>query len=168
MSVTLSLPLAQSDRWKHLTDGFRGERPAAVEAADVLAPIVIAGIVIAALCLLYRMMRGRDRGDVSYNPKRLFRSLCRTHALSRVEQRLLWLVAKRIHPAHPAGVFVDPDGMRRSAASPEFAEHQALLRALHLRLFAGLELPDDENAEQPDKSEKAEGAQPAPLQPASG
>ena len=73
------------------------------------------------------------------SPNRLFRGLCRVHALAWADRRLLWRLARFQGLDTPARLFLEPERFDRAALDPRMPDAQTRYQAIRGRLFAGLE-----------------------------
>ena len=125
---------AEQTPWRSMGSGLRGTR-ARFDAGDVVTGLLIVAGIVLAMIFLSRYLAKHDRGRVYYNPKALFRSLCKAHGLDRRSRRFLWQVARWQRLAHPARLFLEPNRFDVANLSPQLRRQTEMLERLQATLF---------------------------------
>ncbi|HEV2968774.1 MAG TPA: hypothetical protein VGY55_02220 [Pirellulales bacterium] len=139
MTFILDFPalLAESEQWREMGRDFRVDHTK-LDPGLIFASIIVLVTVIAFLWFLHRLMNRREGRRLYNSPKKLFRSLCNLHELTRAERRMLARLASTDQLPQPAGVFLDPDRFDVAITLPAFRSQRTQLEQLRTKLFAGL------------------------------
>ena len=134
MNNPLIAILAEAAEFSDLGRKFRGE-----DAQFGWSDVAILSAMVAAVALFVWILRKtaarRTRVRGYDNPRKLFVSLCRTHALDRSQRRLLNRLAARQGLDSPAILFVSPERFRGPGLVGLSPRGQQRLASLHERLF---------------------------------
>ncbi|OHB79296.1 MAG: hypothetical protein A2W31_15715 [Planctomycetes bacterium RBG_16_64_10] len=113
---------------------FQGDG-ARFDAQDVVTGLLILAVVVLAVIGSSQLLSRQDRQRVRNNPRELFRSLCRAHALDRSSRRLLWELARWQRLAQPACLFLEPNRFDAANLSPPLRQRHAEVKALCAKIF---------------------------------
>jgi len=132
-NVITSLPI------ERVLFGARGYgtagRNRAIGTGEVVVYLLIAGVVIAAVCaLLYLVNRMQHRKRYNSHST-LFAGLCRVHGLGRGDRALLKQVASQHQLAQPARVFTEPKWLDPAGLRGSLSRQASKVENLRKRLF---------------------------------
>jgi hypothetical protein len=128
-----ALLLAQVSR-EEFGRGFRGAT-SQLSWTDLI-PYVAAAVLAAIGVSLYRWIKRRnDMTEACDDAPKLFRELCRVHALDRPSRRLLWRLREARGLAQPAQIFLTPDAFDADRLPPGLRKQAAELKRLREQLF---------------------------------
>jgi hypothetical protein len=129
---------AQADRWREMGRDFRVDHTK-LDPSLIIASLIVLVAVIAFLWFLHRLMNKREGRRLYNSPKKLFRSLCRLHELTRAERRTLVSLARSQQLLQPASLFLAPERFAASIASPAWQSQRRQLERLRTKLFAKMD-----------------------------
>lgn len=134
----LSILLAQGSRLDSLASGVR-RKSNSFDGTDVLIGFAILAGVILAGSLLYMIMNRGERNTRCNSPKKLFRTLCRTHQLDRASRRILRQMASHQRLGQPARLFLEPERFEAVNLSPALRSQNEKVGELQAKLFRAAE-----------------------------
>ena len=135
---TLSPLLAASaDRFRSLSQGFRGQR-SELQMSQLMIGLACLAACGLALWALAKLLERRDRPRTVRSPRALFQALCRAQGLDRQSRRALWKLAREKFADHPARIFLEPEILESAAAAAVNARQAGLYLSLRVRLFGEL------------------------------
>jgi hypothetical protein len=126
--------LADEDRFRLMSEGFRGQRRALGGSDLLLLLLIVAGMALA-VWGLSRLAARRDRDRRIHSPKALFSELCQAHGLDRPARQLLLALARQHGLAHPAQIFVQPELCSAPSGAGPLQSRRAEIESLRGRLF---------------------------------
>jgi len=135
---TFAVLFAQADRWREMGRDFRVDHTK-LDPSLIIASLIVLVAVIVFLWYLNRLMNRREGRRLYNSPKKLFRSLCRLHELTRAERRTLVNLDRSQGRSQPAGLFLDPERFAAAMATPAWQSQRRQLERLRAKLFAGME-----------------------------
>ena len=137
MKSTFAVLLADQSRWKDLGSGFRGEH-AQLSATDIITTLLLVVGAAVVIWFLTQAMARQDRKRSHNSPRKLFKSLCQAHGLSRMQSRLLARMARIYDLARPAQLFLEPDRFSAARLPAVLKSERAEVEKLGKKLFGQL------------------------------
>lgn len=123
---------AENERFRALSQGFRGER-AELSLSELLLGVACLGGIVLAIWIVGRLLQRPVRKVEQRHPGRLFGALCRAHGIGFRGRCVLRELAKEAGLAQPAMLFVSPevfDAHLDAAPSRRQARYAALRKQL--------------------------------------
>lgn len=143
--MKLLLPLADFDVVRNMGNRFHGKQ-AQLDTRDLFMLLGILTAVCMIAWLLHRFAERQEKRRRYNSPNGLFRELCKAHALTRRERRMLRRLAKPLKLDQPARIFLERQRFDAESLNPSLRAHAADYARLAERLFAGAELAPATNA----------------------
>jgi hypothetical protein len=134
----IAVLFAQADRWREMGRDFRVDHTK-LDPSLIVASLIVLVAVIAFLWFLHRLMNKREGRRLYNSPKKLFRSLCRLHELTRAERRTLVSLARSQQLQQPASLFLSPEQFVAAIASPAWQSQRRQVERVRTKLFAKME-----------------------------
>ena len=129
-----ALLLADRSLFRDMGAGFREKREH-FDALDLLLWILLAVGFFVIVGLLSWLLARSDKHQLFNSPRRLFRTLCRSHRLDRPARSLLAQIARIEGIDQPAQLFLEPEYFYRERFHPALEGKRAAIEALAARLF---------------------------------
>ncbi len=142
-----ALLLADSDRWREMGAGFRGEH-AKLDLHDLWIGLASLAGVIGFFYLLARLVAKQDKRRIYNSPAALFRALCTAHELKRPDRKLLKQIARGYGFEPPARVFVEPRCFEAANLPASLKNQAAAIANLRVRLFGEKTAPAEPDLRQ--------------------
>lgn len=135
-----SAVLADQERFRALGQSLRGRTDLSV-AECLLGAACLAAVILAAW-IVAQLVSRPERKRTIHHPRRLFRALCRQHAIGFRGRRALWQLAQEAQLPQPAMIFVRPDLFDACLPGNSSQRQRALFARLRLALFGPPAQPD--------------------------
>lgn len=133
MGMTSWWLLADEPRYSQMGARFR-DNSGSNQLVQLFWLVVPCLLAILAIWLAQRLIERRKTLRRT-SPRFLFHELCKTHQLSRADQKRLWRHALGLKLEHPAAVFVVAESFSENALEEIDVTQQTELRAIATRLF---------------------------------
>ena len=115
--------------------GAASRRAGRVDTGEALIYLVIAGGLIAAVCVAIAVATRIHRQRRRKSHAALFRGLCQLHGLDRRARRLLKQLARHYQLAQPARLFCEPKWLDPTGLRSGLRQRASEVTALRNRLF---------------------------------
>ena len=148
----ITLLATEEDRMQSLFRALRSNN-ARGEASDTVYGLLIIAGILTVMLIFSVVSHSRHQRRNYESPVRLFLSLCKAHKLKWRERWLLYRLARMEQLTDPARLFLEPQWYTASNLPTALRQHEAKLKSIHKRLFAGLK----ENAK-PGMGEQSDSA----------
>jgi hypothetical protein len=131
--------LADQERFQSLGQNLRG-RHAQLSLSEWLLGAACLAAIALAVWIIAKLLTPSESKPAIHHPRRLFRALCRAHAVGFFGKRALWKLAHSAGLQQPGAIFLRPDLFDAGLATASSRRQQAHYARLREKLF-GAQLP---------------------------
>lgn len=142
--------LGQASNWRRMGDQFSG-RGADLSTGELFLVVAVFAGAGLLLWLLHWAANRHEQRLRKPNAAGLFRELCRSHSVSRMDRTTLRLLAEAAQLDQPAEIFLRPDLFERENLPPAMRGDAKAVTAIGNLLFSDLQTSpayDHDKAEQ--------------------
>ena len=126
--------LADHERFRTLGENLR-QRRAGLSLTELLLGIACLAALLLAVWIVAHLLSRPKRVRVIHHPRKLFRALCRSHAIGFWSRQALWQLAESANLPQPAVIFVRPDLLEAKLQSVSNRRQHARYAQLRDKLF---------------------------------